>query len=196
MKKMICPNVMSVSTLAGSIVKALCLSATLLGSSAIVTHPDPAQAQTEEIRFYCGNSYNAKTGSKVPTTIVWTSSRKTALVQWIKPMGNYWTPERRCNEFSQKINTAYQNQTLSFLTNGKMNGQKVICTAVEFNGDCKDVLMTLRPQDNALLLLSELKDKFNGRGDGSPPIAHSSGEPQIYYKIDLNRSINTGSNLQ
>jgi hypothetical protein len=166
--------------------KALLLSATLLG--AIVAPIAPATAQTEEAKFYCGNSFNAKSNSKVPTTIVWTPNRKVALVQWVKPMGNYWTPQKRCAEFSQKIDAAYQNGTINYLTNTRIKGQKVICTAAEVNGDCKSILMTLRPQDNSLTMIGELKDLLNGRSEGGV-ITHSSSEPQVYLKVDIRSSI-------
>jgi Circadian oscillating protein COP23 len=156
----------------------------LLGSVAALFQATPVKAQVDEAKFYCGSSYNAEKGKKVPTTIVWTPTRKTAIVQWVKPMGNYWTPERRCTEFSKKMNTAYQNKTLNFLTNGKIQGQRVICTANEVNGDCKDVLMTLRPQDKSLGMLGELNDLLSGRAVGGP-IHHSSGEAQLYYQIDI-----------
>lgn len=195
MKNMICSSKKSVSKLAFSLVNTLLLSAPLLSSAAILANSGSAQAQTGDAKFACVNSYSEKQRSKVPTTVVWTPTGKTAIVQWIRPMGNYWTPQRRCTQFSEKINTAYQNGTVSFLTNGKINGQKVICTASEYNGDCKNVLMTLRPQDNAVQLLTELKDALNGRAEGAP-VPHSSGEPQLYYKIELNKLIEKGTKAE
>jgi Circadian oscillating protein COP23 len=172
------------SRLTPSLTNMLLAAITLLSSTMILFPAAPVQAQVDEAKFYCGSSYNAEKGKKVPTTIVWTPTRKTAIVQWVKPMGNYWTPERRCNEFSKKMNTAYQNKTLNFLTNGKIQGQRVICTANEVNGDCKDVLMTLRPQDKSLGMLGELNDLLSGRAVGGP-IHHSSGEAQMYFQIDM-----------
>jgi hypothetical protein len=190
MKTSFCPTLPAVINRAA---EAVLLCATLFGT--IAAPLVPAIAQTEEANFYCGNSFDAKKNSKVPTTIVWTPTRKVALVKWVKPMGNYWTPEKRCAEFSQKIGTAYQNGTINYLTNTKINGQKVICTAAEVNGDCKSVLMTLRPQDNSLTMLSELKDVLNGRSEGGT-ISHSSSDPQLYFKVDLRSAIQGGESLR
>ncbi len=184
MKNTTLPQAKSIKKRAHSLMNILLLSIALLSSTTVLFPATPVQAQVDEAKFYCGSSYNADKGKKVPTTIVWTPTRKTAIVQWVKPMGNYWTPERRCNEFSKKMNTAYQNKTLNFLTNGKIQGQRVICTANEVNGDCKDVLMTLRPQDNSIGMLSELNDLLSGRAVGGP-IHHSSGEAQMYFQIDM-----------
>jgi hypothetical protein len=146
--------------------------------------PDESSTAPEEkIQFTCASTFNNKLQKKVPTTVAWKPSDKRAIVQWIEPMDDYWTPERRCSEISQRMQAADDAGTLKYLTNGKMNGQKVICTAIEVNGDCKNLLMTLRPQDKSIEFLSELKDVFNGRSEGPPQ--HSSGEPQLYIKVDL-----------
>jgi hypothetical protein len=165
-----------------SIANTVLVSTAILSSGVMLTQISPAQAQTPEVQFLCGSTYNQKAQRKVPTTILWTPTGKSAIVQWVKPIGNYWTPERRCAEFSQRIDKAYQAGTLKYLTNSKKNGANVICTATEVNGKCQNVLMTLRPQDKAQAFLSELKDVFNGRASG--PIDHSSGEPQVYVQID------------
>ena len=145
--------------------------------------PDPASESSEKMQFTCGSTYNDQLKQKVPTTIAWRSSDRRAIVQWTKPMDNYWSPEKRCEQVSTQINQAFEAGTLKFITNGKMNGQNVICTATEVNGDCQNLLMTLRSEDKPLEFLSELKDIFNGRNTG--PRTHKSNDPQIYYKIDL-----------
>jgi Circadian oscillating protein COP23 len=195
MKRTTLSNIKSMRKPTHSLTNILLLSVALLGATATLFQATPVKAQVDEARFYCGSSYNSNKGKKVPTTVVWRPTGKTALVQWVKPMDNYWTPERRCNEFSQRITAAYQNKTLNFLTNGKMKGQRVICTANEVNGDCKDVLMTLRPQDKSLKILDELKDLLNGKSTGGPVI-HNSGEAQLYYQIDMSELLKKGSQAE
>jgi hypothetical protein len=160
----------------------LLLTTTILSSGGILTQVAPAQAESEEVQFVCGTSFHKESNRKVPTTIAWTPTGKSAIVQWVKSIGNYWTPERRCNEFSQRMTIAYKAGTLKFLTNSRKNGSSVICTATEVNGKCQNILMTLRPQDKAMPFLTELKNVLNGRATG--PISHSSGEPQVYVQID------------
>jgi Circadian oscillating protein COP23 len=174
-----------------SIANALLLATAILSSAAISTHISHAQAQTQEAQFICGSSYSKTAKRNVPSTIFWTPTGKSAIVQWVKPLGNYWTPERRCAEFSQRIGKAYQAGTLKYLTNSKKNGSSVICTATEVNGICKNVLMTLRPQDKPLAFLTDLKDVLRGNTVG--PVEHSSGEPQIYVEIDWNAVVKNAS---
>jgi Circadian oscillating protein COP23 len=169
----------------------LLLTTTILNSGGIFTQVAPAQAESGEVQFVCGTSFHKESNRKVPTTIAWTPTGKVAIVQWVKSIGNYWTPERRCNEFSQRMTVAYQAGTLKFLTNSKKNGSSVICTATEVNGKCQNILMTLRPQDKAISFLSELKDVLNGRAAG--PMSHSSGEPQVYIEIDMKKAIEQGT---
>jgi hypothetical protein len=196
MKKIARPSATPRGKLVYRIANLLLLSITLIGSTAMLFQADPVKAQTVEGQFYCGSSHNEKSG-KVPTTVFWTSTSKTAIVQWVRPMGNYWTPQRRCNGFSKNINDIYQASGAKFfLTNGKKNGQKVICSAEEVDGDCKKVLMTLRPTDNSLLLLNELKDKLYGRSVDGQPIRHNSGEAQLYYQIDMSELLKKGSKAE
>jgi hypothetical protein len=53
--------------------------------------------------------------------------------------------------------------------------------------------MTLRPEDNSLLILNELKDKLYGRRIDGRPITHSSGEAQLYYQIDMSKLLEKGA---
>jgi Circadian oscillating protein COP23 len=164
-----------------------------LGQSSISSSTQPVSVQAspnelstapeEKIQFTCASTFNNKLQKKVPTTVAWKSSDKRAIVQWVKPMDDYWTPERRCSEISQRMQAAHDAGTLKYLTNGKMNGQKVICTAIEVKGDCKNLLMTLRPQDKSDDFLTELKDLFNGRSQSV--VDHVFGERKLYVKVDL-----------
>jgi hypothetical protein len=91
----------------------------------------------------------------------------------------------------EEANTA---GTLKFLTNGTMNGQRVICTATEVNGACKNLLITLRPQDNGTQFLEELKNIFNGRSMGSIP--HGSAEHQRYIEVDWKNLWNKSAKIK
>lgn len=144
---------------------------------------DSSTESTEKIQFACGSSYNAQLDKKVPTTIAWKSEDRRAIVQWTKPMSNYWSPEKRCEQVSTQMNQAFQADNVKFLTNGKMNGQNVICTATEVRGDCQNLLMTLRSEDKPLLFLDELRNTLNGKS--SEPNIHTSDGVQMYFKIDL-----------
>jgi Circadian oscillating protein COP23 len=121
---------------------------------------DPA----EKIQFYCAKVHNARLNKKVLTTIVQKGTQKFMLVQWVKPMGTYWTPERRCQKFVQRMQLANNVGTMEYIMHGKMNGQQVICTAAKVDGNCRYLLMTLQPGDRPLEILDELKNSLYGRG--------------------------------
>lgn len=153
-------------------------------SRQLVSQNQPAEIE-DKIQFTCGTSYNNRLNKKVPTTLAWSPSGKRALIQWVKQMDSNWTPEKRCQEVSQRMQAANTAGTMQFITNGKMNGQRVICSATEVNGDCKNLLMTMRRDDKPLTFMNEFREVFNGRSEGV--VEHSSGEPQIYLRINLNQ---------
>ena len=104
-----------------------------------------------------------------------------------------YDPWRRCYEVSDRFQKAYKNGSLEYLTNGTMNGQKVICTARSAAGGCEDLLITLRPGDDALQILGSLERVLLGRSN--TPVYHDSGDseeiPQIYVEVDMEEFIRT-----
>jgi Circadian oscillating protein COP23 len=169
------------------------LIATVLTTSAIaITIPFFAQTTQarSEVKFICSDGFDRASGQRLPTTYAWTDKGKIAIVRWSKKWGSgqAFTPQRRCEEVSPRFQEAFNNGTLNFITNGTMNGQPTICAAKENKGACQTLLMTLRPEENPLQLLNNLKDVLNGRGAG--PIQHSSGTPQVYYQVDMEAFLN------
>ncbi len=161
------------------------LAATVLSGGLLVTSNSPALAQAEAGKFTCGTSFNEQLKKRVPTTIYWTSTDKKAIIQWTKQINQNWTPQRRCEEFSGRIQSVYAaNPDRLFLTNGKMSGSNVICATDRVNGACKQLLMTLRSSDKPLLFLQDFKDTLNGNYI-TGPIQHSSLEQQVYVEIDM-----------
>ena len=142
----------------------------------------PKALAESQVQFICSESFDSQSNRRFPTTFAWTPRGKIALVRWVKNLGNY-SGQQRCEKVSPRFQEAYANRTLNVLTNGRMNGQPVICTASEYGGSCHTLLMTLRPGDNSLAILNDFKDNLNGRTIG--PIRHSSGTPQVYYQIDI-----------
>jgi hypothetical protein len=162
-------------------------------SRQLVSQNQPAEIE-DKIQFTCGTSYNNRLNKKVPTTLAWSPSGKRALIQWVKQMDNNWTPEKRCQEVSQRMQEANAAGTMQFITNGKMNGQRVICSATEVRGDCKNLLITLRPSDKALPFVTEFRDVFNGRSEGV--VLHNSAEPQQYLRIDFKQLLKNAPKVQ
>jgi uncharacterized surface protein with fasciclin (FAS1) repeats len=57
-----------------------------------------------------------------------------------------YDPLRRCQEVSSRLETYRKNNQLNFITLGQMNGQNVICTAVQ-PGSCTNLIYTLQPDE-------------------------------------------------
>jgi hypothetical protein len=111
---------------------------------------------------------------------------KRTILRWSGPLGGK-NPQGRCEQATVRIQQAYDNDTMNIITNGTMNKQPVICTANEYQGDCVNLLITLRTKEDSLQVLSEFKKALLGESMG--PILNSGGVPQIYYEIDLEQAL-------
>ncbi|MCU0534726.1 MAG: COP23 domain-containing protein [Hydrococcus sp. Prado102] len=154
--------------------------------------PEPAKSDTKEnqkVQFICNQSFNKGTGERLPTTFAWTEKGKIAIVRWKTEEFASYSPQRRCDEVSPRFQEAYDNGTLKMITNGRMNGQPVICTATAYRGECQTLLMTLRSTDDSLRVLNSFNDVLSGRSTG--PILHNSGSPQVYYQVDIETFLRT-----
>ena len=149
-----------------------------------------AQANSE-VQFICADSFDNESSKSLPTTFAWTPRGKIAIVRWQTEdfVGAGFTPQKRCNSVSPRFQEAYDNNTLGLITNGTINNQPVICTSNEAGGDCRTLLMTLRPEDNSLKVLNSLRQILNGEQVG--PVKHNADIPQIYYKIDIENFLRT-----
>ena len=157
-----------------------------------ITSAKIKQAEADEqVKFICSEGYDPQRKQRVPTTFAWSQRGKIAIVRWKYSWfeNSDYTLQQRCQEVSSRFQTAYNNSSLQYLTNGTQNNQPVICTARQNSGACDTTLLTLRPSDDSLKILSQLKDVLRGRGGGV--LEHSSGKKQIYYRIDIKKFLQT-----
>jgi len=154
---------------------------------AISLLPSASVQAGDDFQFICTLGYDKVTQKKFPTTYLWSQGKKRAIIRWTKTFGAM-TPQERCNQVSPRLQEAYNNGSLNIITNGKMNNQPVICTTRAYEGACDTLLLTLRPTDNSIQALNELKDALSGRSMG-PMRQAGGGTPQIFYQIDLNEAI-------
>jgi hypothetical protein len=167
-----------------------CSLSTISLSLAIV----PVRA-SDDLQFVCASSYDRRANKRVPTTFAVSSQRKIAVIRWkYKWFNSSLSPQERCQKVSARFQSAYNNGTLDggFITNSQSQGQRVICTSPRRGGACSVVLLTLRPSDDPVEVLSTIKDALRGRA--TQPIEHSSGEKQIYYQIDIKKFIDNAPN--
>ncbi|WP_375501359.1 COP23 domain-containing protein [uncultured Nostoc sp.] len=160
--------------------------------SAICITSIVSQAKADDdVRFICASGYDQQTDKRFPTTYAWTSDGKRPIIRWKYAWFNSQTitPEERCKQVSSRFQTAYNNKSLAYIANGIVNNQAVICTAKKEDAACDTTLLTLRPQDDPLQILDDLKEILRGRA--TKPIEHSSKQQPVYYKIDIKKFLQT-----
>lgn len=128
----------------------------------------------------------------VPATVAYTSRGMVELIRW---QHNYfhsseYTPERRCQEVSDRFQQHAQINDLRFISTGVVNNYKAICIAKQ-TGHCKanGLLLTLDPDDNSQEVLRNLFSLEAGRKTGGLLKGIGSFIPvntQIKKTIDLN----------
>ncbi len=143
---------------------------------------------SSQVKAFEKRSFGCEKTTKqdLPKTFTFYEKQKRTLIRWAGALGGK-TPQERCEQASLNLQQAYDNETLTFITNGIMKKQPVICTAADYGGDCVNLLITLKPQEDSLKVLNQLKESLLGKQKG--PVIHTSDTPQIYYEIDLEQAI-------
>lgn len=128
----------------------------------------------------------------IPATVAYTSRGMVELIRW---QDNYlnsseYTPERRCQEVSDRFQQHAQINDLLFISTGVVNNYKAICIS-EQTGLCQanGLLLTLGPDDNSQEVLRNLFSLEAGRKTGGLLRGARSLIPvntQVKKTIDLN----------
>jgi len=137
---------------------------------------DAVNAQTT-ISFRCDTSI------KNPQTVAKSKGREIILITWESNSfaKSGFTPERRCNEVSERLQAYSNSGSLRYITTGKdkKTKQNIICSARSKDGVCRfdGLILTLEPKDNPKKVLDTLfSSAFKVKG-GSPLIR---GERVVY----------------
>lgn len=127
-----------------------------------------------KMNFVCEAGKNG-----IPTTYALTPIGKKPVIRWVSKYfeGSGYTPQRRCEEVTQKMQTAENNGVLNFITVGRENNQDVICFSTVKGGKCDLTLLTLKPNDSAGKAVDDLLN-FGAAG----PIEQSSSRPSIDFE--------------
>jgi hypothetical protein len=168
----------------------LTLLTTLFLTTTLASTPVFAQEDANnQIRFICSTSRYSENGKSVPTTFLWTPNFQKAMVTWTSVLGGV-KPQQRCQKVSDNFQTAFNNGSLNYVTNGFQNGSKVICSVSSIDGGCDTVLFTLRPQDKSRDVLKQLNKLWFGSVTAdSGHIIEQSQEKKFY--IDIRQFLNT-----
>ena len=166
----------------------LTLLTTLFLTTTLASTPVFAQEDANnQIRFICSTSRYSENGKSVPTTFLWTPNFQKAMVTWTSVLGGV-KPQQRCQKVSDNFQTAFNNGSLNYVTNGFQNGSKVICSVSSIDGGCDTVLFTLRPQDKSKDVLKRLNKLWFGSVT-TDSIIEQSQEKKFY--IDIRQFLNT-----
>ena len=138
----------------------------------------------QSVAFICGVSRDG-----VPTTFAQETTnggipKSKSVIRWVSDFGDKvnYTPQKRCEEVSNRFQD-YSNQgLLDYITTGKENGLDTICVKdKERGGPCR-LLWTLKPKTNPKLVLHQLLSDHLGTGTLEEK---GSNDSDIY--IDVNK---------
>ena len=112
------------------------------------------------------------------------SSIGKALITWenddLRASG--WTIERRCETIAQRLQRSHEQGALNSLTIGEINNLPVICTTNEKDGDCSEMLFTLRPTDDAQNILSQFRLLLDHRATLPTSVDPESGATTVWLR--------------
>ena len=124
------------------------------------------------------------------TTAVMDSGKQIPVIRWVSDVftGSGWTPQRRCQEVSERFTKLSNQGLLNYLTTGSLNGLSVICATVNKKDSCdsNNLLYTMKPGQDAT---STLKRLFTVRTYAVRPL-NETGD-RVF--IDLNEYLGLGS---
>ena len=163
-----------------SITRLLSLS-TLLTLTILAIAPTQARGNHE---FYC--NVTKINGKLIPVTYIRSQSKTRQIIIWEKTLGGQ-KPLKRCNQVTKRLQQA---EAKNMITSPK--GQPVICTTDKYEGPCKNLLLTLEPNENKWTILEELKDQLAMSSIG--PMNNSSGESSVYYQLDIEELLRNAPN--
>ncbi len=124
----------------------------------------------------------------VPTTAaVMSSGKQVPMIRWVSDTftDSGWSPERRCQEVSERFTRLNDQGMLRYMTTGIMNGMNVICTTLNRGDRCNSLLYTLKPGQNPT---RTLKGLFNVRTYAVGPLIETGN--RLY--IDVNEYLGLG----
>ncbi|MBF2056859.1 MAG: hypothetical protein IGQ45_06475 [Cyanobacterium sp. T60_A2020_053] len=133
------------------------------------------------------NNYRCIMKQGSPTTVVDTRRGRIDLIVWKSSIFQGWTPLERCQAISSRFQNFSDQGKLRYVTNGKLEGQPVICVAENIPGrglSCEKngLLLTLQPSDNPQKVMEELFD-LSARVRGGSPLVRT-GANQVVLNIN------------
>ena len=119
-----------------------------------------------------------------PTTYGITPTAKKPIIRWTS---EYFTdagypPQKRCEEVTQKMQTAASNGILNYITAGRENNQDVICFSAAKGGNCTLTFFTLKPNQSASKVIDDI---LNNRAGGTIEQTSTGFDIDFYKWVEL-----------
>ncbi|MBR8832003.1 MAG: hypothetical protein N5P05_001686 [Chroococcopsis gigantea SAG 12.99] len=144
----------------------------------------PGSVQAQNVTFTCSVDSN-----NIPTTYAQTPDGNTPVFKWTsKYFKPPYTPMQRCQEVSQRMNGFYAQGQLDYITSGRINKLPVICAGSGCNSNGKNVLITLKPEQDPAQVLQEIE--ANRSGAAGPSYQFGGGSTSSTSRTS---SLNTNS---
>ena len=159
--------------------------------SSTSTSPAPANSQLSDVRFSC------QTANGQPTVMYNPQSQPGKYYAWATPtsLGGGWTPERRCNEISRRLEF-YRPDGLLELQTGVENGYNTICVTTEAMSSCR-IVLTVPPGQNPVAIRDRIFNNLLVADNGEQTTAVTAYQDNgsgIFNQIGQALGINLGGN--
>ena len=131
--------------------------------------PGWSQTTPKQVNFICRSITPRSDGlRKVPATVAFIpqSRRYQPIIAWESDSfpNTVWTPQKRCEEISQKFQKFYNEDRLRYMTVGQIKGLGVICAAQSPETcNSENQLFTVKPGSDPQTVLEQLIALASGR---------------------------------
>ncbi|MFB2920503.1 COP23 domain-containing protein [Aerosakkonema funiforme] len=117
------------------------------------------------------------------TTIAKTQQQQRQFIRWVSDFGARagYTPERRCNEVTNRMNFYVRTKYPQYLTTGVQSDYPIICVTDREGNGCQGLVYTLKKRENAKRRLQDMLELTGNDIVGKPPLVES--RCPIYVKM-------------
>ncbi|NJN85724.1 MAG: hypothetical protein HC881_04665 [Leptolyngbyaceae cyanobacterium SL_7_1] len=119
------------------------------------------------------------------TVVYYPESQPDQAYAWATPtqLGGGWTPERRCNEISRRLEL-YRPDRLQALETSVENGYDIVCVTTEFDPNCR-IVFTVPPGQDPIATRDRVFENIAvaDSGQRTDGVVTFAGEDDIFSRI-------------
>jgi len=146
--------------------------------------PAPAQEAVQET--VQNTTFACQMDEDIPVTVAQTPVATVQIVRWdAAAIAIEATPQADCETSADQFQASYEDDLLSYITTGRMEGQLVACAADKVSGRCLSRLLSLQQTQRPRIALQQvLQIRLPTEG----PISDTGPRPYV----ELDRYLNGG----